>query len=215
MAAANKSEDAPEASTEAPTAANAPTETAPAKRHRRTEAEMDAARAAEAAAQSTSAEPVQAPGPSPEPEAGSPTGTDTPKPDFFAAAAAAKPAETGSGDSVTDVLRKQFQADPSFQCPVQVLFIDCVPAKGWPGDAPAPLTEFMHAFERAAASSSQALDWRLIDYGKGKGWLATAIKVLMKALPAAIYIDSRTPGADVFESVVTPYVKAIFRGSRG
>ncbi len=89
-----------------------------------------------------------------------------------------------------------------------------MPAKGWPGDAPSPLTEYMAAFERMAASSSQALDWRLIDYGKGKGWLSVAIKILMKALPSSIYIDSRTPGADVFEAVVTPYVKAIFRGAR-
>ncbi len=63
------------------------------------------------------------------------------------------------------------------------------------------------------ASSAKALDYRLIRY-ESKGWLATGIRVFMAGLPSAIFIDSNTPGADVFESIVTPYAKVIFRGAR-
>ncbi len=117
-------------------------------------------------------------------------------------------------DGALAALREQLtNPDPAYECPVRVLFIDCAPGKGWAGEAPARLSDYMHAFERAAASSAQALDYRLIRF-ESKGWLAVGIRVLMKGLPSAIIVDSSTPGADVFESVVTPYASAIFRGTR-
>lgn len=117
-------------------------------------------------------------------------------------------------DAGLEAIRAQLSTpDTAFECPVQVLFIDCAPGKGWPGEAPGELSDYMHAFERAAASSANALDYRLIKY-ESKGWLAVGIRVLMKGLPSAIIIDSSLPGADVFEAVVTPYAQAVFRGRR-
>jgi hypothetical protein len=115
-----------------------------------------------------------------------------------------------------DVERLQavlMNADPNFECGCEVLFIDTIPGKGWTGGPPTDLATMMHAFERIAAQSAKKPDYRMISY-EAKGYLALAIKALMKGLPKAVYLDSRLPGADVFLSVVTPYAKMIFRGVR-
>jgi RecB family exonuclease len=103
--------------------------------------------------------------------------------------------------------------DTNFECGVEILFIDTLPAKGWPGEQPRDLLEFMHAFNNLAATSAGAVDYRLIRY-ESKGYLATAVRVFMKGLPKAIFVDSRMPGADIFMETVIPYCKMVFRGVR-
>lgn len=103
--------------------------------------------------------------------------------------------------------------DPAFACGVEALFIDCLPQKGWPGDAAVDLAEMMHTFERVAAQSAKKADYRMIDY-QANGFLAQSIRVLMKGLPRTVHLDSRMPGASVFLSVVTPYCKLIVKGAR-
>jgi hypothetical protein len=138
----------------------------------------------------------------------------TPPAALVAAAAAPVTAEPEAVDAATAEVRKLLnEPDTAYACPVKALFIDCMPGKGWPGEPAHALSDYMHAFERVAASSAKALDYRLIRY-ESKGYLALAVRVLMRGLPESIYIDSRTPGADVFESVVAPYCSLIVRGTR-
>jgi hypothetical protein len=113
-----------------------------------------------------------------------------------------------------EVLRQILETpDPAFDCGCEVLFIDCLPTKGWGKDQPAEFAGMIHGFERVAAQSAGAADYRFIDY-KAKGYLAQAVRVLMRGLPKSVYVDSKIPGADVFVSVVTPYCQMIFRGAR-
>jgi hypothetical protein len=120
---------------------------------------------------------------------------------------------TSTLSDVDELRNFMLKPDASFDCGVEAIFIDCFPSKGWNGEQPADLADVMHAFERVAAQSAKKADYRMIDY-QAKGYLAAAIRAMMKALPRAVYLDSRAPGADVFVSVVTPYCKYIFRGSR-
>jgi hypothetical protein len=124
------------------------------------------------------------------------------------------PAPPASVADNVEALRKLITTpDPAFECGLKVLFIDTVPAKGWDKDPPVDLATMMHFFEKIAAQSAKKSDYRLISY-ESKGYLANAIRVLMKSLPTSVFMDSRIPGADVFLSVVTPYCSMIFRGVR-
>ncbi len=117
-------------------------------------------------------------------------------------------------DATADALRAQLTTpDATFACPVKYLFVDTLPGKGWEGPQPANFNEYIHAIERAAASSSGALDVRLIKY-ESSGWIAVAIRLLMRGLPEAVYLDSRSPWANIIESVIAPYAKMVFRGTR-
>ncbi len=139
-------------------------------------------------------------------------GLDPTKTNEGAVPSASPPAEVlKSVENLRNILKTP---DPTFACGCEVLFIDTMPAKGWDReDLPVDLATMMHAFEDAAAKSAKEADYRLIDY-KSKGYLALGVKVLMAGLPKSVFMDSRIPGADVFLSVVTPYVKMIFRGVR-
>jgi hypothetical protein len=103
--------------------------------------------------------------------------------------------------------------DTAFECGCEIIFIDCLPQRGWKGDQPTDLGSMMHAFEKVAAQAANKADYRMIPY-ESKGYLALAVRTLMRGLPKAVYLDSHLPGGDVFLSVVTPYAKMIFRGTR-
>jgi hypothetical protein len=104
-------------------------------------------------------------------------------------------------------------SDPTFACGCDSIFIDCLPQKGWPGDAPVFLDSLMAAFTRLAAASAKQPDYALIRY-ESKGYLRTAIRVLMAKLPKTIIVTSSTAGSAEFLECVTPYAKIIFRGIR-
>jgi hypothetical protein len=177
-------------------AANQPAAPEKVKGKRRTKAEMEAARSAEAASPPLPAtvEPVPA-----AVEATVPT--------------AEIEAVLAPVDELSRVRALLLTADAAFECPVETLFIDCLPAKGWPGEPPKDLVEYMHAFATLAAATAGAVDYRLIKY-ESKGYLATAVRVYMKGLPKTLYIDSHLSGADVVMEVIVPYVKMVYRGVR-
>jgi hypothetical protein len=103
--------------------------------------------------------------------------------------------------------------DAAFACGVETLFVDCMPQKGWPGDAPVWLDALMAAFMRLAAASAKQADYALIRY-ESKGYLRTAIRVLMSKLPKTVVVTTSTAGSAEFLECVTPYAKLIFRGIR-
>jgi hypothetical protein len=102
-------------------------------------------------------------------------------------------------------------ADKAFNCGCETLFVDCMPQKGWPGEQPVWLDSLMAAFTRTAAACAKQSDYALIRY-ESKGWLRTAIRVLMASLPKTVLVTTSTPGAAEFLEVITPYAKLIFRG---
>jgi hypothetical protein len=108
---------------------------------------------------------------------------------------------------------KLMEADKAFRCGVEVMFVDCLPQKGYPGEAPVWLDSLMAAFTRLAAASAKQPDYALIRY-ESKGYLRTAIKVLMANLPKTVIVTTSTSGSAEFLEVVTPYVKFIVRGIR-
>lgn len=130
----------------------------------------------------------------------------------LAVATALAPAVPAAPALASDT-NKLMEADAVFKCGVEVLFVDCYPQKGGPSAKLYHLDDFMHAFTRLAAASAKQPDYSLIDY-KAKGYLRTAIRILMHALPTAIVVNSATAGAAEFLEVVTPYAKAIIRGTR-
>jgi RecB family exonuclease len=109
---------------------------------------------------------------------------------------------------------KLMAPDGAFRCGVEVLFVDCLPQKGWPEtDKPVHLDDMMHSFSRLAAASAKQPDYGLIPY-QGKAYLRTAMRILMHALPKVVIVSTATAGSAEFLEVVTPYAKLIVRGTR-
>jgi hypothetical protein len=194
----------------------ADTSAEPGKRKRRTKAEMEAARAAEATPSNALTEtgtgaPVAPPQGTIATDSTGPAVavTNEMRPEYLDQVKA--PAPETEAQKVAKML---LTPDPAFACPVQALFIDCLPSKGWPGEKPVNLDDLMHSFNGLAASSAETTDYRLIPYGAGKGYLANAIRATMKGLPASLCVDTRTPGADVFLETVIPYARLVVRGVR-
>lgn len=196
-------EEVAEASGEVPSSTETPAEGT--KRKRRTKAEMEAARMEMPAAVVETAKLSDA------------------SPTVFTAANTvlvydqAKDAEEKEQNPAVlemDRLRAMLLTpDPAFACPVQAIFIDCMPSKGWPGEPAVDLGSIMHSFNGLAAASAQVTDYRLIPYSSN-GYLATAIKATMANLPTTLFVDSRLPGAAVFLEVVLPYSRLVVRGVR-
>lgn len=208
----------------------------PTRRKRRTKAEMEAARADEAA---KAAAPVTAPTTASEPSiitdqivaVGTEvvtTNVETLK--KLQETYQAELAEKLDYDKVLESNKHKPEPDPqaeelaritallstpdaAFGCGVVALFIDCMPGKGWPGEQPKDALEFMHSFNSLASSSAGVPDYRLIKY-ESKAYLSTAIKLYMKGLPSALFIDSRMQGADILLENLVPYVKMVYRGVR-
>jgi RecB family exonuclease len=131
----------------------------------------------------------------------------------LAALAPAAPA-VPAAPALTATTQTLMTADSVFPCGVEVLFVDSFPQKGWPdSDKPYHLDDFMHTFTRLAASSAKQADYALIAY-QAKGYLRTAIRILMHALPKVVVVNTATAGAAEFLEVVTPYAKLIVRGTR-
>lgn len=184
---------APPADTSAPA-----TETAePAKRKRRTKAEMEAARAAEAAAK-------EAP------------------PETSAAAPVEIPVTINvEGQKVAETTVTTPADEPS-ACPTQVIFVDCIPSKGYKDavhleDVLPPLAQLAADGYNIAPENDgkpKVTHWKMIPYGGGPAWLSTAIQLSLSTMPRHVIVDSRVPGAESFLSEVGPHAKVIVRGVR-
>lgn len=212
----------------------------PGKRKRRTKAEMEAARAAEAAGLAVGnalapvagvinvvppvvAGEINAVGPAPELPPNW-NGTMPPPANenaaIFAAAAAieaappvAPPAPDADG-TLAAIRARLNTPDPTFACPVQFVFVNCLPGKGWPVEQqPRHLDEFMAQIANNAAAAAGVADYRMIRY-ESKAYLSASIRAMMRGLPSSVYVDTETPGADEFLTQVVPYASMVIRGVR-
>lgn len=90
-----------------------------------------------------------------------------------------------------------------------VLYVDCYPTKGAP-EGIQDYLEFYAPCAQLAAEQNNVTDWRMIDY-KGKGILATIMRLAAQDLPAAMSISSYMPGADVALEILSPLAREIIR----
>jgi RecB family exonuclease len=193
------------------TKSEAATEAPKAKRGR--PKKSDAAAPAAPAAPAVRLEQQALPGTDPAPAPVTPAPADPVAAVDLAALAPAAPA-VPAAPALTATTQTLMTADSVFPCGVEVLFVDSFPQKGWPdSDKPYHLDDFMHTFTRLAASSAKQADYALIAY-QAKGYLRTAIRILMHALPKVVVVNTATAGAAEFLEVVTPYAKLIVRGTR-
>jgi len=94
-----------------------------------------------------------------------------------------------------------------------VLYVDCAPVKGVGyvlGE------DFLADPKRLAAEAAGVVDFRLIDFGKGKGYLADAVRAkALAGVPAALVITSMHAGSDVLLDELIPGAREVVRGMRG
>jgi len=101
-------------------------------------------------------------------------------------------------------------APASLQDPVDSveLWIDVVSSKGV--DL-VPVELWMQPALKAAAEMAGVLDWRLVDYNKGKGYLFAALSTLSPPR-GKLLVRSKMAGAEEVIQFLTPYAKVIVRG---
>lgn len=93
---------------------------------------------------------------------------------------------------------------------LDTLYIDCLPTGE---DAPTHLAEMLAPMLSEICEMAGVSDWRLIEYGKGAGEIAAALRSTT-LLPSTIYIDSSLPTAKIALEVLIPLAVRIVRGVR-
>lgn len=93
------------------------------------------------------------------------------------------------------------------------LYVDCVPVKGNSNFTVGE--DIIASLAEAAAKAANVPDWRLIEYGKGKGAMAAILRERITSMPDTVVITSSTPGSDVLLEVLSPHARVIVRGLRG
>jgi hypothetical protein len=96
------------------------------------------------------------------------------------------------------------------------IYLDCIPTKRGKGapdttsfeDWLAPISEFV-------AEQNDVIDYRLIEYGKGKALLAAEIRKRIVDVPPVLVISSMSPGAHEVIETLVPYADVVVKALRG
>lgn len=99
-------------------------------------------------------------------------------------------------------------------CLLEDLYIDAWPVKGAVG-SPGLGEDILHGLSADAARAANMPDWRLVEYGKGKGAMAALLRERLGTIPKILVVTSSTPGSDVLIEVLSPHAKRIVRALRG
>lgn len=100
-------------------------------------------------------------------------------------------------------------------CPLEELYIDCFPVKGHAGGDPGLAEDIIAGLSLGAAEAAGVPDWRLIEFGKGKGAVAAILRERLNTVPRVLVVSSSTPGSDVLLEVLTPHARRVVRALRG
>jgi CRISPR/Cas system-associated exonuclease Cas4 (RecB family) len=93
------------------------------------------------------------------------------------------------------------------------VYVDCIPEKGAYAGALVLADEWLAEPKQACVEGAGVADFRLVDYGKGRGLLVDAIRSkALEGLPAAFLVHSMSPGAMEFLEVVVPLASTVVRG---
>jgi PD-(D/E)XK nuclease superfamily len=99
-------------------------------------------------------------------------------------------------------------------CPLKDLYVDCLPVK--PAGVVYGLGEdLLHSLSIDAAHAAGMPDWRLVEFGKGKGAMAVLLRERLASMPEILVVSSSTPGSDVLLEVLTPHARRVVRALRG
>lgn len=105
------------------------------------------------------------------------------------------------------------QATPAV-APLEI-YVDCTPQKPTPSGI-TMFEDWMRPYAIAANERSQHMfkvpDWRVVEFGKGKGLLAAAVLQDLVVPAGPFYVDTRLSGADVALEVLIPYAARVVRG---
>jgi len=99
-------------------------------------------------------------------------------------------------------------------CPLETLFVDCYPVKNG-GAMPAMAEGLLAELAVAAAQAAGAPDWRLVEFGKGKGAMAVVLRERLAQVPRELVVSTSTPGSDVLIEVLSPHARRVVRALRG
>jgi hypothetical protein len=129
-----------------------------------------------------------------------------------AAAPAAAPAATPASAVATQAVAAPAAA--AGVCPLKELYIDCWPTKGV-SVMPSIGEDILQELAADAAKAANSPDWRLVEYGKGKGAMAVILRERLALVPEILVVSSSTPGSDVLIEVLSPHAKRVVRALRG
>lgn len=99
-------------------------------------------------------------------------------------------------------------------CPLKELYIDCMCTKG-STSVPVLGEDILHTIAADAAKAANSPDWRLVEFGKGKGAMAVILRERLATMPEILVVSSSTPGSDVLIEVLSPHAKRVVRALRG
>jgi hypothetical protein len=99
-------------------------------------------------------------------------------------------------------------------CPLEILYIDSFPVKNG-GAMPTMAEGLLAELAVAAAQAAGVPDWRLVEFGKGKGAMAIVLRERLAQVPRELVVSTSTPGSDVIIEVLSPHAKRIVRALRG
>lgn len=128
------------------------------------------------------------------------------------AAPAAATATTAAAPAAPAAPAAQPATYASAVCPLEELYVDCLPVKGSGGYVMAE--EILALAGADAAKSENVHDWRMISY-TARGVLASALRARLAEIPKVLVVTSSLSGADVLIETLTPIARKVVRALRG
>lgn len=108
--------------------------------------------------------------------------------------------------------RGEVMTAPSIAIQIETLYVDCLPSEV----EVTYLSDLLYEPMQELARKTGVPDWRLHEYGKGKGHIATALKSLAAQgrLPANVFINQNEDWSSVALEVLAPLAAAHVYGTR-
>jgi hypothetical protein len=119
-----------------------------------------------------------------------------------------EPTPTHRGGLILDNVPAPIPVDPSRGLVGIVLLVDALPVAGLQTE---PLEPYLEKMARQAAQFGQVPDYRLVDYGKGQGYLAGLIRENPPA-PGVYTVSSYGPTAKLALETLLPMASLVIRG---
>jgi hypothetical protein len=119
---------------------------------------------------------------------------------------------TSKPKTLPEVIAQVKKNEGDYKAKIACLYVDCLPSS----ETVTYLSDLLHEPLRELAVKTGVPDWRLHDYGKGKGYVASALKTLASQgrLPANLYINTREDISSVALEVLSPLAAFCVFGTR-
>lgn len=103
---------------------------------------------------------------------------------------------------------------PVAETATKTVYVDCRPCRGRHATQVVDALEWLAPFKtKAEKTLNNGLDYRLMEFGKGKGVIASTVRQAIGEMPEAVYVSTRTDlGALFFEAIASVPEIDIIRG---